>query len=102
MVNDGAWLANCSISNVHVGKTPPTLAVLLVLPGPSMITSSPVIGGALVDQLAGLVQFAVLPLPVQVSLANALKLSSVMNRTVNTNHLRQDLAEVNDWAVDFI
>src|ERR1700731_2100610 len=102
MVNEGAWLANSSIFNVHVGNAPPTFAVLLVLPGPSMITVSPTTGGAPVDQLSTLVQMGFELAPVQVSSANALKLSSVMNRTVNTTHRRQDTAEVSDWPVDFI
>src|SRR5437667_10489557 len=102
MVNDGAWLANSSMSSVHVGKRPPTFAVLLVLPGPSMITVSPTTGGAPVDQLSPLVQMGLGPAPVQVSLANALKLSSAINTTVITNHRCQDVAEVSDWAVDFI
>jgi len=67
-----------------------------------MITLSPTTGGAPVDQLDPFVQLEVDPLPVQVSLANALKLASVMNRTANTNQRRQDTTEVSDWAVDFI
>ncbi len=69
MVNDGAWLANCRISNVHVGKAPPTLAVLFVSPGPSIVTLSPTTGGAPVDQFSALVQIGFGPAPVHVSAA---------------------------------
>src|SRR5438034_5227895 len=83
MVNDGAWLANCSISNVHVGKAPPTFAVLLVLPGPSIVTLSPTTGGAPVDQLSALVQIGFGPAPVQVSAASKVDALAAQKRRVS-------------------
>src|SRR3979411_1535439 len=98
MVKLGAPAGNSSVF-----RTAAMLALFIVcFEPPGMITSSPTTGTAPVDQLSMLLQFAVLPLPVQVSVASALKLSSVMNRRANTNRRRQDVAEVSDWAVDFV
>src|SRR5205814_8310053 len=69
IVNDGACAGNPRTLNVHVGKAPPTLAVLSMLPGPSIITLSPTPGGAPVDQLSALVQMGFGPAPVHVSSA---------------------------------
>src|SRR5438477_10901460 len=89
MVNDGAWLANSSMSNVHVGKAPPTFAVLLVLPGPSIVTLSPTTGGVPVDQLSALVQMGFGPAPVQVSAAyNCDALATEKRRMSAIEHAR--------------
>src|SRR5438270_7674142 len=93
MVNDGAWLANCSISSVHVGKAPPTFAVLLVLPGPSMVTLSPTTGGAPVDQLSPFVQLGLDPAPVQVSAAYNCDALATEKRRINViEHARARVA----------